>query len=215
MRVITCFIIFFLLLSCQSEPSQKGIIRSVEENFKTVLEPNKVASIYQYDSTYLDSTLIAEWFYYNDSIAKQGERFYYGLPFESEFVWPSIIDAARGETELETFDSLICEVGGTSAWNKYIFEYDQLNRVKQIKHMKAWWYEGLGEYGERPDKPAYFLGETINFEYQANQSLQRTYDENNTIIEHFEKRYDREGLLIFEHCETWSEYRYKAYYNYN
>ena len=174
---------------------------------------DKHLRVYKYDSSYVDSTLVRELWYKKDSIIKGGERFYYTLPFESGFIRSGTVKNAKGKREYVTFDSLMCETGGTSAWNKYRFEYDNQNRPLTAQHHKAWWNEGLGD-SPRPKKPEYFLGEKLKYEYGRNWSKQFAYDDKNELIEMIEKRFDNQNRLVYEHWDSWNSYRFKVFYEY-
>lgn len=175
---------------------------------------NKRIEVYKFDSTYKDSNQVDELWYLNDSLVKQRGNFYYPLPFESDFFTNDVIHEAAGKAIYETFDSLVCEVGGKSAWNKYFIKYNKNQQPTEVKHFKAWWNEGLGE-GERPAKPKYFLSETIQFKYLNKTVIQKAYDESGQLIETIQRNYDDNRRLLFESWDAWNTYRYKTYYYYN
>jgi len=194
---------FVMLAGCQIETKNQYPNIDFEKHVK----------VFKYDSTYTDSTLITELWIKNDSIINSSKRFNYNLPFESSFVRRSIIENLNGQKEVVTFDSLICEVGGASAWNKYFIEYDNNNKPIKVKHFKAWWYEGLGDLPQ-PEEPEYFLGEIVYYHYGNNWIEQKAYDAENKLIEIIKKKFDNSGRLTFEHWDAWNYYRYKAFYDY-
>ncbi|MBL4716686.1 MAG: hypothetical protein COC01_04470 [Bacteroidetes bacterium] len=218
---IWILLLFILTITGCSNKS----IENKEESIKKLVETNqpekesadltfdKHLTIYKYGKTYVDSTLISEIWYLNDSIIKKGGRFYYRIPITSDFVNDYIIGQAKGKAMLETFDSLVCETGGTSVWNKYKFTYNEKNRLTRIEHYKAWWNEGLGE-SDRPEKPEYFLGERIEFEYKKNSQTQMAFNDSDELIETIKKKYDKENRLLMEHWDAWDRYRFKIYYEY-
>lgn len=179
------------------------------DNIKT----DKYAAIYKFDSAYTDSSLVCERWFLADTLVKETGKFYYRIPFESEFVDGWIIESAKGKTIYETFDSLICEVGGHSAWNKYVFNYDDKKRPQSVRHYKAWWNEGLGE-SPRPPKPGYFLGETIYFYYNNGELIQVANKKSGRRIEKITKRFDNKSRLEFEEWDAWDSYRFRIYYKY-
>ncbi len=216
-------ILLFIILtfvSCQTKENKKEISNPTTPSEQKVatekadfIDFDKHLRVYKYDSTYIDSTLVRELWYKKDSIIKGGEKFYYTLPFESSFIRNGTIKNANGKRELVSFDSLMCETGGTSAWNKYYFEYDNQKRPTNVLHFKAWWNEGLGDL-PRPKKPEYFFGEKLNYEYGNNWSKQFAYDEKEELMEMIEKRFDNQKRLVYEHLDSWNKYRFKVFYKY-
>src|SRR5665647_904731 len=98
---------------------------------------DKYVAIYEFDSTYRDSSLFCEQWFLNDSLIKQTHDFYYKLLIKSEFVDEEIIASANGKASYETYFPLLCETGGHSAWNKYIFKYGKNKRPQTVDHYKA------------------------------------------------------------------------------
>ncbi|KOY87736.1 hypothetical protein AD998_17805 [bacterium 336/3] len=171
--------------------------------------------IYQYDVTFKDSTQVCElWFYKNEPPQKKG-TFYYKIPVQSDFIDEYILKASKGKKTYETFDSTICEVGGRSAWNKYIFKYDNLKRPVSVKHFKAYW-EGYDKNGNpiTYTKPQYFHSETIYFEYQGNKTTQITKDVSGKELEKTERVVNKESKPLLETWTAWDTHRYKLFYQY-
>lgn len=104
--------------------------------------------------------------------------------FSQSFLSEEIIKAAKGRTVHETFEPRVCEVGGHSAWNKYVFTYDRKKRPVVVKHYKAW----LEEYDKKGNvhinkKPHYFLDQSVYLQYVNNKVIQITKDKSGKIIE--------------------------------
>jgi len=212
-------LLILTLFSCRKEidKSQSPLSISKETKEITLTENtendfDKILRIYKYTSNYSDSTLVTELKYKNNEIVNDKEPFYHTLPFQSEFVRNETIKNAKGQKTYERFDSLMCEVGGTSAWNKYVFKYNQNKEPVEIKHYKAWWNEGIDF--KRPEKPKYFLGEKLKYKYLDNVIEQFAYDINGKIIEKITKEFDINGRLVFENWDAWDSYRFKVFYEY-
>lgn len=220
MKTQLIFLIILTLISCQNKKLKKENLNpkiQTEQKITSIqidsLQFDNHLTIYDYNSTYTDSSLVYEVWRKNNSIIKKEGIFYHKLPFESEFVNESVIKEANGNNELEIFLENICETGGTSAWNKYYFEYDNQKRPLKAKHYKAWWYEGLIDLPQ-PEKPEYFLGERLEYEYGKNWTTVHAYNDKSELIETIEKRYDINNKLIYEHWDAWDWYRYKVFYEY-
>ena len=218
--LIVISIFFGLAISCSNNSSTKKITETpIPTESNQIANPEKIIlktyiSIFKYDSTYEDSSLVYKKWFSGDSIVKTFGNFYYNLPIQSEFVDNRIIKYAKGQTLYETFDSMICEVGGHSAWNKYIFTYDEKKRPILVSHYKAW-YESVDEKGNfyTNKTPKYFLGEQINFLYSDNKIIQIAKNDSGKILEKITKQFDTTYRLIFEEWDAWDEYRYRIYYN--
>jgi hypothetical protein len=105
-------------------------------------------------------------------------------------------------------------VGGHSAWNKYIFKYDEKKRPISVNHYKAF-YESVDKNGNfyTNKTPIYSLGEEISFLYTDNKIVQIAKNESGKILEKITKQFDPNSELIFEEWDAWDEYRYRIYYN--
>ncbi len=134
-------------------------------------------AVYSYNTEYSDSVLVAELWYRGDLLVSTTGNFTYSLPFRSEFVTMPIIAAAKGREVYGTYDSLTCEVGGTSAWNRYRFTYNTKGHPLSILHEKGFreWYDNEGNFHVR-NNPEYVFGERIEFEYTPGRVVQSSYD---------------------------------------
>ncbi|MBL3657887.1 hypothetical protein [Fulvivirga sediminis] len=170
-------------------------------------------TIYKYNPEEKDSTLIATRIYIGDSLISESGKFYWSLPIKSEFIDETIIDAAREQNPYESFDSLLCETGGASAWNKYEISFDEKKRPKMAYHYKAYYEkyddEGNAYYAESPD---YTLGEKIIFIYTKHGYVEKAYA-NDQLIEKIEKYYGTNGKLIKERWKAYDEYNYLIIYH--
>lgn len=175
---------------------------------------DKYVTIYEFDNTYTDSSLVSEQWFLGDSILKKTGESFYRLPLESAFLDEWSIKSAKGQTCYETFDSLICQAGGASAWNKYLFIYDNEKRPLFIKHYKAWYHGFDEDYSDpEPEKPKYFLSETIKFQYNNSEVIQITKNDSGKVIEKITKRVDNKSRLEFEEIDG-DGYEYRVYYKY-
>ncbi len=212
------FITVILLNSCANDSSSENKIvttNSVRSNIPDTLAVDKSILIYSYDSTYTDSTLVCRQWFLKDSLLKKEGQFYDTLPVTSEFIDHYIISEAKGKATYETFDSLICETGGHSAWNKYVFTYDGAKKPALIKHYKAW-YENYDddEHPTTNSKPYYELAEQIYFTYSAHKKEQVTKDETGKLIEKITSVTDPQSRLAFEEGYYRDDDRFRIYYWY-
>lgn len=216
---LSIILILMITFSCGKKSSTVDPVPNPKDSLEKQTVKNDTLTftqyvvVYKFDSTYKDSTPVYKLWYNGDSLVKKSGEFYYPLPFESEFINDRITQDAKGKAVYETLDSTVCETGGMSAWNKYYFKYNLQKKPVQIKHYKAWWNEGLGDE-ERPDKPKYFLGETMNFEYLSNTVTQKTYDVSHQLIETITTTYDTNNRLLVVSWDARNEYRFKTYYTY-
>jgi hypothetical protein len=176
---------------------------------------DKRLSIYKYGKSYTDSTLVCELWYSGDTLLKKEGEYYYALPVQSEHVSDDILSIAGGNTEYETFNELACEVGGQSAWNKYVFKYDSAWNPVEVKHYKAY-REG---YDENEDlviakKPDYFLSSIARFSFVKDGTAMVVIDDEGVVIERILKKYDKDSRIVYEHWEAWGEHRYKIFNTY-
>ncbi|UII28354.1 hypothetical protein LVD15_07965 [Fulvivirga maritima] len=174
---------------------------------------DKRVTIYKYNKQENDSTIIATRIYMGDSLISETGQFYWSLPIRSDFIDESIIAAALRQNPYESFDSLVCEVGGVSAWNKYDITFDKQNRPVAAYHYKAY-YEKYDEQGEAyyAESPDYALGEKIIFSYFKNGYKQQAYA-NDKLIETIEKDYNKNGELVKERWKAYDEYNYLIVYH--
>ena len=168
--------------------------------------------IFEYNNTYSDSLLICEQWFSGTVLVKKIGEFANRIPIQSDFVSDYIISCANGKMVYETFDSLMCELGGYSAWNKYVFKYDSIKRPTNVKHFKAW-YESVDKQGNfyTNKKPKYFMGEEISFGYNKLEVIQIAKNNSGKIIEKIIKRTDNQSRLTFQQWDAGNEYRYRLY----
>jgi len=207
-----------------SEGFSESEIESIVPEKVVAVEPKKVESlipdhdkhvlIYSYNKSFSDSSLDCEIWYLNDSLVLKQGKFYYGPPIYSEYMATRFMENVNGKELYESFDSLVCETGGRSAWNKYKFKYNSTGKPIEIKHYKAWWSEGLGDK-PRPDKPNYFFSETIKYEYHKNSVTERIYDDEMKLFKTIMKVNNEDSSLKMEMWDAWDMYRFKIYYNYS
>lgn len=179
----------------------------------------KIINIFKFDSTLKDSTLLCQKILQNDSIIYQKGDFNMNLPFQSDCIDNYTIELAKGKKVLETFDSLICELGGKTAWNKYYLRYDNNSNNKQKRPVQIVHYSANLEYYDKFGEPQnykfprYFFRETMFFEYSPNLITQITKNSNGQIIEKIVKKFDNFSRLIYEELFYFDQ-RYKVYYQY-
>lgn len=206
-----------ILESCSQNYSSKPISQdSRQSELNDYLEYSKLITIYKYDIHYKDSILICKLWYSGDSVIKKEGEFYYRIPMQSHIISNFDLEKAKGKSTYETFDSLICETGGHSAWNKYLFTYNEQDNVLKIQHYKAW-YRSSDEEGNYivNQVPQYFLGEESFFTYTGNTVTQKTYDaQDKKPIETIVKKYDNQSRLVLEAKDSWDTYRFKLFYTY-
>jgi hypothetical protein len=148
----------------------------------------------------------------NDSVVAKSGTYYRRIPTRSEFIPDRVIRKARKTGTYESFDSLICEIGGHSAWNRYEVEYDSVGRPTAARHFKAF---RLPEVPGGPaTEPDYFLSETASFEYDGSVVTQRTSLMNRGLTETLQRAVSTDGRILWEKRQSWDEPEYTILYHY-
>lgn len=217
-------ICFALLNSCTNQSDYSVIETEIPENYSDQLnsseilpfQSDKQVAIYHYLGQ--DSTLTGQIWYLHDSIVKEEGKTNFQIPLQFE-IWDGLIAKADGKRELETFTENICEVGGNSAWNKYRFTYDSLQRPLTVEHYKAWWYEGLYDEEaetetERPDNPEYFHTRTIQYIYENNITQEIVKSLEYEFTERVTKIVDDQKRLVLEIYQS-QDQKKKYFYTYS
>jgi len=171
--------------------------------------------VYQYNATFQDSTLVFEkWEYKNQPALKKG-HFPYGMPVESEFVNLEMLSFKAPKKVYETFNPMVCEVGGQSAWNKYTVQYNTQKRPVLVKHWKAYQddYDKEGN-AITHKKPRYFLAEETKLVYEGGKTTQITCDASGKELERIIKQINKESKPVLEVWTAWDELRFKIFYTY-
>lgn len=214
--------LLLLTFSCESPINEIETSAPVELKAQAIINTKaikplvytKKVNIYEYHEK--DSVLNGEIWFQGDSIIRVDglTHFYVPMPFEN---WDYVISQLNADGVLETFTENICEVGGNSAWNKYFFTFDSLNKPIEIKHYKAWWYEGLidslGNEKKRKKYPEYFLSKTVSYVYSNNYEYEKIVHHEYGDVKVTEKFYDIKGRLLFEIYRDSDEHR-KNFYTY-
>jgi hypothetical protein len=212
-----------ILMSCANEipidktdSNSNGIdIQSKENSPKESVVFNKLIHLYKFDNSYKDSALISTKWFLNDTLIKEDGQFLYELPIQSLCLNTKIIQDSRGKGVLEVFNSDAPEQKQKSAWNKYIFKYDESNRPQFVKH-----YIALIGKEDKDGKPItskkldYKLSETIYILYKKNESVQIVKNELGIQVEKLSKRFDRNSRLVSEEWVYGDDTRYRVYYTY-
>ncbi len=207
-----------LFLNCKSQQKNKEDVGNISKE-KTSATPSlhydKYAAVYQFSSTHNDSILVCEQWFLNDSLVKKTGKFYSSFPLQSEYVDDETVKSANGRITYETFDPLMCEVGGSSAWNKYVFIYDDKKQPLLVEHFKAYFenYDANGNVFTNKT-PDYHLGEVATFVYNANGVIQTLKNAEGKLIEQITKRGDNKGRLVFEERDDADGKRTRVYYQY-
>ncbi len=223
---------FFLILffGCLNNPSPKtqGKQLTVNNNSDSTYFYKYVA-IFRFDSTQTDSLLISElWFIHDSLIKKTGYE--YRLPLNESLsdiiVKDRIVDSAINYRSVyETFNPKVCQTGGQSAWNKYIFKYDDRGRPINVKHYKAFFNDNEESQKDYMDSanPKYSLSEISNLQYDSNcvtqtskalsykcaESIKIVTDKNHKTLS---EEFNSEGVSV-SFGEKY-KIKYRAYYKY-
>jgi hypothetical protein len=217
------FILGTLLFSCTSaeEPDSSDLVYNYDFDKTDELldtKPEKFdfqVFIYEMTADKKDSILNCEQFYLNNlSIWKSGSC-WYSAPFQSEYISEHSLEKGKTETSFETFDPLVCEAGGHSAYNRYKFEKKN-GQITMVTHYKAW-YEKYDEEGEMINvtEPTWFIGETIKITYEDNRRTLKAYNEDNELLETLINEYNEAGQLIFQEWAYTNEKTFRFYYTYS
>ena len=139
-------------------------------------------------------------------------------PFEIWDIPNNIIEMGEKRDSYETFDSLMCEVGGNSAYDRYVFKRDQEGRVVQVKHYMAWFEmydedEDGNEIYYRDYTPDWFLGYRLDIIYNELQTEYRLFYEGKEWDETITNTYDNKGRLAKQERLS-DDNRYVAFYYY-
>ena len=175
--------------------------QSIADSIATKSNVNEITStirIYSFIEDSGDSIPYSTLSYQGDKLVSATQDFYSRLPVISEYINEDIVEQAKEENPYETFRPKTCEVGGTSAWNKYEVLFDSLMRPVEAVHYKAF-YEFVDEEGEyyTKDSAEYFVGETVYFEYDNLLKTQKVFRDS-VLIEILSKKYSKSGELLSE-----------------
>lgn len=140
---------------------------------------------------------------------------YYQLPFDNEYVTDHLLEMGEEQAIYESFDPLMCEAGGNSAYDRYVFDKDSKGRVEKVRHYMAW-YEGVTEDGEdiTYDIPDYFLGHTVEIKYTESSRTMYTYYEDGELISIMTNIYDEKERLSIQIWNMIGDKTFKAFYYY-
>lgn len=170
---------------------------------------------YKSDSARKDSTLLCnEYLFLDQSKTKEG-KCYLRFPFELDAMSLEFYEQLKIDKNAESFDPLICEVGGHSAYNKYRYKEISKNEHEVI-HYKAW-YEDYDSEGNpiTYETPSYFIGEKIKI-FQTDTYVKfQSYDEDGNLLESLEYFYNDIGFLSRQVWSTYGNEVYLAHYVYS
>ena len=173
-----------------------------------------LTTTYKTDTSRKDSLLMCTEYLFIDQTRNKEGQCYYRLPFQLEAMSTDFLERLKDEKSFETFDSMMCEVGGQSAYNK--FKHTNLGGdLSEIIHYKAW-YEDYDDEGNdiTHDTPDYFIGERIKVTQTDAYLKMEAFDEENVTLECIENFYTEDGLLIRQVWRTYGTEVYIAHYVY-
>lgn len=171
--------------------------------------------IYEYHENSEDSTRNCSVKTKDGTTVSRDGSCYYGVPFDNEYVSDGLLKVGEEQAIYETFDPLMCEVGGNSAYDRYVFDKDSKGRVERVRHYMAW-YQDVTEDGEdiTNDIPDYFLGHLVEITYTENSRVIHTYTEEEELLSVMTNIYDDEERLSVQIWNMTGDRTYKAFYYY-
>lgn len=223
-NLITILIsILFLGYSCQTKESKNSIKidHQKEDSLRKVnyriSNYTIYAEAYRYDSLFVDSILVNQRWFLGDSILLNVGDTALDLPFKSQYLDEFEIQEeypieAFTDT-IEEFDSLICETGGSAAWNKYIIHSDfEKGNLQTIYHYTSnrQVYDKYGKIHIR-DKPEYKLNHIIIFDFIKRKTTRTVYDSDKNILEIIKKNIIK-GQTKFQEISTTNDQFYRVYF---
>jgi hypothetical protein len=172
-------------------------------------------SIFRYNGNLTDSSWVCERWMLKGKLIKNQGSFSYNTPLECSYLSRDVIEKGKTRTSYETFDSLLCEVGGTNAWNKYLFIADTTGNLTSIRHLKAN-LESIDAKGnfQTNEKPSYRLGETIYFQSSRDTIVQLTKDKSGRVLEKITTSKDSHDRITFQELYLSDVEKYRIYYDY-
>ena len=175
---------------------------------------DKQILVYEMTKNGEDSILNCETLFLNDKRVYKDGSCYYHSPFQSDYISENVFEQGKHERYIETFDPLMCEVGGNSAYDKYEFEKSG-EAISKITHYKAW-YEGYTDDGEpiTYDTPNWFIGEIIEVSYVGNSRTLSTYDSENKLIDILTNTYNQNGDLVYQEWIRPEDKTFHSFYNF-
>lgn len=221
------FLVGVALISCtdhgskQKEPlitdsldSESSIIHLKTEETSAPDEFELKAVTYKTDTSGRDSTLMCTQYNFEDYSKSKEGKCYFHLPFEIDAMPTSFLERLKSEKSIETFDPLMCEVGGQSAYNKYIYKKTG-SHSSEILHYKAW-NEDYDEAGEpiTNEVPEYFLGERLKIIDTDSYLKIEAFDDENNPLDYIENFYNEKGQCIRQIWKTYGSEVYLAHYSY-
>lgn len=179
--------------------------------------PDTEVNYYGYSSDWKDSTFECTKFYNGDALLKSEEHCHEYIPKEDDYARFDILSIGDTVDTYETFDSLMCEVGGNSAYDKFIFKKDAKGRVVEVEHYMAWFEtytvdENGEEVFELDYTPDYFLGHLTIINHEENWIQLKSIAEDGDIM-YDVKNHFKNDRLIRQEGNVYGDNR-KAFYTY-
>lgn len=211
MKNAVILIFILTLFSCaETQENETEVIENHSEIVQEVMDPHEMLNP---EPEEFDLHLIKVRFKENGDTTVEGqikelngERIwtdghYSHMPMYDEFCSPWLIDTLKHGV-YETFDSLMCEVGGNSAYDKYVMEQTGKNSYKIIHYMA--WFEKYEDGSDDPVSdytPDYFVGHTITAELTPDYFKVHTVWEDGELYSDFVEKYDEQGNLTFQEAD--------------
>jgi hypothetical protein len=226
MKSLFCFTLIALFLCCTPpERTSEGYISTVPIDFDE--HSTGIQDTFSYDTRveifelHRDSVShLADYYLLDDKIQSKSGRWYHSVPFEYHGLSNYLIHHPEEAELYVSFDSMMCEVGGNSAYDSIIYHKDNQGRIIQVDHHMAWFESfdeetGEGIYDYTPD---WFLGNVTKVEYEKDTVIrvENYYVEKDGSmdLEHeVVTFYDDFGRIVFQ---VWNQYAktYNAYFYY-
>jgi hypothetical protein len=150
----------------------------------------------------------------NEIVVLNVGQWHSSVPFENQYVSDYLLNQQFENDVYETFDSLTCEVGGNSAYDKYIFKRDKRGRIIQVDHYMAWFDRfAIGGENYLDYSPDWFLGNIIKLLYRPNVRIIENYWEGDSLTEKITDFYDNKGRMVMQNLEVGKK-KYSAHYYY-
>lgn len=180
----------------------KQHVDSIDEHHIYVKDFDTKIEVFRCGTERVDSVLHCSVLKKNGNIIKEQGKCYLRFPIWPESVSPYLLELGQKQDTYETFDSLMCEVGGNSAYDKYIFSRDKSGNLTMIKHYIAWFerYEGDSLYLDYT--PDYTLQDQVEIEYEKGYQIFKCYYNGDELTETLINYYDHQGRI--SHQSFWN-----------